>query len=108
MALRAESKKLQLVGDSREAVVESNALLEFSGETFFDFNDLLAAGTDQVVMVFLAARADQLKPSNSITQIESLHDSHVLQQMHTAVNRRQIAIASWQRRIDGFDGQRSP
>jgi site-specific recombinase len=93
LALRAETEKFEFVSHAGEAVRGGNARLNLAGETFPDFNHFRAAGANQVMVMTVVAFADQFKSRRAVAEVKSLHHSQIFEQMHGAVNRRQIALA---------------
>ena len=49
-----------------------------------------------MMMMAVIAFANQFKPRRPVAEIKSLHHPHRFQQVHGAVNRRQIALAGGQ------------
>ena len=91
LTARAEPKKLQPMSDGFEAVLCGNSFFQFLGKTFFQFHDVRTAGADKVMMMSIVAFVEQLELSGASPEIESFDHFHLLQQMHGAVDGREIA-----------------
>ena len=90
MAARAHTEKLQFVRDRFKAVTPGDPIFERSEQAFFDFTHIRAPGADEMMVMAVVTFRDQLKARYAISKIESLHDIHFLEQMHRAIDRRQI------------------
>jgi hypothetical protein len=84
------------VGHAFEAVRSGNARLNLAREAFLDFDHFRAAQANQMMVMAVIAFADQFKPRRAVAEIKPLHHPHLFEQMHGAVNRRQIALAPGQ------------
>jgi hypothetical protein len=58
------------------------------------------------MVMTVVAFADQFKSRRAVAEVKSLHHSQIFEQMHGAVNRRQIALAPGQGIEDFFVGKR--
>src|SRR5512140_3884655 len=96
LARGAHAEEFELVADSREPVRSRNPLLQISHPAFLDFHHLRASCADQVMMMAVVPFPQQLKTRGSVAKIITLHQSHVLQKMHGAVNSREVALGFWQ------------
>lgn len=95
LTARAEPKKLQPMSDGFEAVLCGNSFLQFLGKTFFQFDNVRTAGADKVMMMSVVAFVEQLELSGASPEIESFDHFHLLQQMHGAVDGREIAVVQF-------------
>jgi hypothetical protein len=93
LALRAKAEEFKFVGHAFEAVRGGNARLNLAGKTFLDFDHFRAARANQMMVMAVIAFADQFKPRCAVAEVKPLHHSHLFQQVHGAVNCRQIALA---------------
>jgi hypothetical protein len=94
LAVRTQPEKFKFVGHIFEAVGGGNARFNRTRKTFLNFNHLRAAGANQVVVVTVIPLAYQFKSRRPVTEIKSFHHAHFLQQVHRAIDGRQIAPAS--------------
>ncbi len=69
------------------------AAMRFSSPKHPNLNHLRTAGTNQMMIMAVVPFPDQFKPRRAIAEIETLDHPQLLQQMHGAINRRQIAPA---------------
>ncbi|MGA2788562.1 MAG: hypothetical protein ABSF60_13655 [Verrucomicrobiota bacterium] len=93
LALRANAEKFKFVGHILEAVCGGNALFNRARKTLLDFDHFRAAHANQMMVMSVITFANQLKPRRAVAKIKPLHHSHLFEQVHGAVNRRQIALA---------------
>jgi hypothetical protein len=96
LALRANAEKFKFVGYTFEAVRGGNARLNLARKTFLDFDHFRAACANQMMVMAVIAFTDQFKPRRAVAEVKPLHHPHLFEQMHGAVNRRQIALAPGQ------------
>ena len=97
LALRADAEKFELVRHGLESVCRRDALLDFTGKTFADLNDLRTTRAHQMMVVAVVTFADEFKPRHAVAEIKPLHDPHFFEQVHGTVNCRQVALAFGQR-----------
>jgi hypothetical protein len=93
LALRAKAEEFKFVGHAFEAVRGGDARLNLAREAFLDFDHFRAARANQMMVMAVVAFADQFKPRRAVAEVKPLHHPHLFQQVHGAVNRRQIALA---------------
>ena len=93
LALRANAEKFKFVGHAFETIRGGNARLNLARKTFLDFDHFRAAQANQMMVMAVIAFADQFKPRRAVAEVKPLHHPHLFEQMHGAVNRRQIALA---------------
>jgi hypothetical protein len=82
------------VGHGFEAVSGGDSFLNFLRKTFLDLHDFRALRADQVMMVAVVVFANKFEPRGPVAKIKPLHHAHFLQQVHRAVNGRQITPVS--------------
>jgi len=75
-----------------ETVGAGKAGFNFPQKTFFNFHHGRALGADQMMVVGIPAFTDKFKPRRAIAKINPFHHLHFFQQVHRAINRRQIAL----------------
>ena len=93
LALRANAEKFKFVGHAFKAVRGGNVRLNLAGKAFLDFDHSRTARANQMMVMTVIAFADQFKPRRAVAEVKPLHHPHFFEQMHGAVNCRQIALA---------------
>jgi hypothetical protein len=93
-AVRTDSKKFELVGYGLEAVLRGDPFFNSFRKAFFDLHDCGTFFADQMMMMAVVVFADEFEPRRAIAKIKPLHHAHFFQQVHRAVNGRQITPAS--------------
>jgi hypothetical protein len=81
------------MGHGLEAVSGGNLFLNFRRKTFFNFHDFRTFRANQMMVMAVVIFADEFESRGAVAKIKPLHHAHCLQQMHRAVNGRQIAPA---------------
>ena len=81
LAFWADAEKLQLVGNCFETVTNSDLPLQIRHEALLDFDDVRAAGADQVMVMAVVALAEQFEPRDSIAEVEALDHCHPFEQV---------------------------
>lgn len=97
LAARADAEEFQLVRHGFEAVCRGDAPFNFLRETFLDFHDVRALRANEVMMVAVVAFSDEFEARGAVAEIKPFHHAHFLEQVHRAINRRQIAFVLGQR-----------
>jgi hypothetical protein len=82
------------VGDGFEAVSGGDSFLNYVREAFVNLDDFRALRADQMVVMAVVVFADEFEPRGAIAKIKPLHDADFLQQVHRAINGRQVTLAS--------------
>src|SRR5688572_12359360 len=82
LASRANSEKLQFVGDGFEPVAAGDAFFERRREAVRHFHNSRAFGADQVMMMFFLAVMDPLEPGFPITEVVAADQAEAFQQVH--------------------------
>ena len=106
LAITAKAKELKLVANAGVPVFLPNAVLQILRKTFFDLDHLRASRANQVVVMSVIIFAHEFVAGDPISEIKPLHQSDAFEQMHRAVNRRQVAIPLREIRQDFLVRQR--
>jgi hypothetical protein len=101
---RTDSEEFQFVRHGGEIMGDCEMRFNFPQETFFYRHNRGAAGANQMMM--MVAIAFEFKSRRSIAKIHPLDHVHLFEQMHRAINRRQIALIIGYGRKDFFGCQR--
>ena len=96
LAIGTHAKKFKPVGNGLEAVFTCDLPLNFSRETFLDFDNPRALGANQMVVMSISPFLNQLKPRRPVTKIKTLNHAQFFQQLDGAINRGQVAFARGQ------------
>ena len=90
LARRTNPKEFKVMGDGREPAPAGDSSFQIVSGTFFNLNHQGALTANQVMMMTVAARPKNLITRNSIPKIKPLYEPKLLQQVHGALNTRQI------------------
>src|ERR1700722_17078798 len=93
LSLRADSKKFQLVCHGFEFVFGGDALLNFFWKTFFNLDDFGTIRANEMMVMAVIVFTDEFKSCCAVAEIKPLHDAHFFEQMHRAVNCREVTLA---------------
>lgn len=79
------------MGDALETIPGGNLLFNLPRKALVNFDNFRAFRANQMVMVTILIFTDKFETTRSVTKIEALYHAHFFEQMHGAINRRQIA-----------------
>jgi hypothetical protein len=94
------------MGDRGETVRGGEARFNFPQEAFLDFHHRGAARAYEMMVMAVVTLANQFKPRRAVAKINPFDHVHPFEQMHRAVNRRQIALLAGDGGKDFPAGQR--
>ena len=106
LALRTDPEKFQLVRDGLEAVLFRYFPLDLRRKTFLQFNGLRAFRANEMMVMAIVPLLHQFKPRRAIVKVKPFDHTHLLQQVHGAVDGREIALAGGHLGMYLFVGQR--
>ena len=92
LAPRTKAKEFEPMGDGFEPIAGGDPFLEGFGKAFFDFNDLGAFGANQMMVMAIVPFGQEFEARAAFAEMAALHHLHFFQQMHRAIDSRQIAI----------------
>src|SRR5262245_50118382 len=104
LTLRTDPEKLQFVSNRFKPIAAGNAVFQLCHRAFINLHYLGAPSADQMVMMAVVAIAQQFKARQPLTEIKALHQAHTLEQVHRAINRREVAVFPGKRSKYLFDG----
>jgi hypothetical protein len=106
----ANPKEFQTMSHRPETVSRGDPVLELLQVTVLDLNDPGAACADKMMVVIYPPPLgmNKLVPFDAIAEIKPLDQSHLLQQVHTAINRRQVTYSRVKLLMNFLVGHRPP
>ena len=85
-----------------------HARLQLRREAVVNLHDVRAAGADEMMVMRVRVARDQLEARRAVAEVEALHHAHSFEQMHGAVEGREVAVTLRQRGVDFLVRHRMP
>ena len=92
LALGTYPEKFQPMGDFNKMMSRCQSLFKGTRKTIVDLDDGTATGADEVVMVMIRGVGHEFPAGSTVTEINSLDDSHLGQGVEISIDRREVAI----------------